>query len=144
MPFNWPSLCLVPLAPVRHLGCAITMNYGHGRFDSSLFRSRSRREETWIKYQVVMATLRHTFSLLSYNMGQYVASKSIFFYKVVMCPAVHPFVSYGCLLPIQSRAKKRGRLSHLLGKEEEEEEEERRRRDAKSSWSSLRDFSCWK
>ena len=27
----------------------------------------------------------------------------------------------GCLLPIQSRAKMRGRLSHLLGKEEEEE-----------------------
>ena len=63
-----------------------------------------------------------TLSLLSYNMDQYVASKSIFFYKVVMCPAVHPFVSYGCLLPIQSRAKMRGRLSHLLGKEEEEEE----------------------
>ena len=65
-----------------------------------------------------------TLSLLSYNMDQRVASKSIFFYKVVMCPAVHPFVSYGCLLPIQSRAKMRGRLSHLLGKEEEEEEAE--------------------
>ena len=116
------ALCLVlPLAPVRSPS---RMRHNH-----ELWMAGStplclgvvfRAEETWIKYRVVMAKLRHTLSLSSHNMDQCVASKSIFFYKVVMCPAVHPFVSYGCLLPIQSRAKMRGRLSHLLGKEEEE------------------------